>query len=196
MYIKLHVSSEALKAGMISRETIRKSVNHLVQAEARGMKPNPPPQQFEEIINLRKGLRTSETAFWGFNLSRMRARHDMFGYIKRYGPPQLFVTVSPDSAGTYSIAFTAGELSRRTIEEGNTHLLPNQADRKRIASEYPMQSALYFERVMTVIIEVLLGWDQKMHEPTKGGGIFGIVGAYGAAAKTQQSGDLHGHFGV
>ncbi|ETI29980.1 hypothetical protein F443_22901 [Phytophthora nicotianae P1569] len=159
---------------MISRETIRKSVeyhNHLVQAEARGMKPN---QQLEEIVNLRKGLRTSETAFWGSNLSRMRARHDMFGYIKRYGPPQLFFTVSPDSVGTYSIAVIAGELSRRTIEEGNTHLLPNQADRKRIASEYRMQSALYFERVMTVVIEVLLGWDQKMHEPKKGGGIFGI----------------------
>ncbi|KAF1784478.1 hypothetical protein JG687_00012339 [Phytophthora cactorum] len=57
MYIKLHVSPEALKAGTISRETIRKSVEYhgyLVHAEAHGRKPDPPPKQLQQIINLRK----------------------------------------------------------------------------------------------------------------------------------------------
>ncbi|GMF58555.1 unnamed protein product [Phytophthora fragariaefolia] len=49
---------------------------------------------------------------------------------------------------------------------------------------------------MHTVIGVLLGWNQSVGAPKRGGGIFGVVRAFGAAAETQRAGDLHTHFAV
>ncbi|KAG6958405.1 hypothetical protein JG688_00010531, partial [Phytophthora aleatoria] len=46
LYIRLKVSTAALVAGNISRETIRQAVkyyNHLTESQAHGVQPTPPP---------------------------------------------------------------------------------------------------------------------------------------------------------
>lgn len=135
-------------------------------------------------------------AFYGSNLGRMRARHDLFGLLKRFGSLQIFFTISPDSAGTYNIAIKAGHLSKQAIDNANLMLAPNRAERKALAATYPVECARYFFRVMDTVIEVLLGWDRKTNSPKRGGGIFGVVRGFGAAAETQLAGDLHAHFAV
>ncbi|KAF1790974.1 hypothetical protein GQ600_26630 [Phytophthora cactorum] len=129
--IKLHVSPEALKAGTISRETIRKSVEYhgyLVHAEAHGRKPDPPPKQLQQIINLRKGLRTSESVLVFAITSAEYAQ----GMICSPTSSLLvhcncFYYSVAGLAGIYSIAVTSGEVSQSTINEANAHLLPNRA---------------------------------------------------------------------
>jgi len=199
LFVKMHVSATALKASEISRSTLKEAMkyfNLLSECRARGMHASRPPPDVEKVIQLRRGLRAPESACYGSNLSRMRARHDLFGMLKRFGPVQLFFTVSPDSAGTYSVAVKSGIVAEQTVRDGNLQLLPNRADRRAIASKHPVECARYFMRVMDTVINVFLGWDQKRGRPRRGGGIFGVVRAYGGAAETQVAGDLHAHFVV
>ncbi|OWZ01278.1 hypothetical protein PHMEG_00027371 [Phytophthora megakarya] len=126
----------------------------------------------------------------------MRARHDLFGLLKRFGPLHVFFTVFPDSSGTYNIAVKCGRISKQAIDDANTWLMPNRAKRKAVAAAHPVECTKYFLRVVDTIIEDVLGWNQNVHAPKRGGGIFGIVRAFGAAAETQVAGDLHAHLAV
>jgi len=191
------VAPTALKAAEITKSTLKQAMeyfNHMTESRARGIRPGRPPADVEKVIKIRRGLRTPESAFYGSNLSRMRARHDLFGMLKRFGPAQLFFTVSPDSAGTYSIAIKSGSMSEQTVREANLRLLPNRAERRSIAAQHSVECARYFIRVMNTVIDRFLGWDQKLGRPRRGGGVFGVVRAFGGAAETQIAGDLHAHF--
>lgn len=118
LHVKLHVSTQALLAGSISRETILQSIdyfNHLIQATQRELRPNRFPSELRDMIDIRKGLESSESAFYGSSLSRTRARHDIFGYLQRFGIFQKN-SVSPDSAGNYIIAERSGVLQKETID--------------------------------------------------------------------------------
>lgn len=199
LFLKMNVSAHALDAGRISQETVNiliKYYNDMIDAKTHGMRSPQPPRELQAIKDVRNGLRAPESAFYGSNLSRMRARHDLFGLLKRFGPMQLFFTVSPDSAGTYNIAIKAGAVAKDSIDHINRVLLPNRAERKAIAAKHPYQCARYFQRVMDTVIDVLLGWDQKTCRPKREGGVFGVVRGFGAAAETQVAGDLHAHFAV
>lgn len=199
LFVKLHVSTAALKAASISNATLRTAIdyyNYLEQMKARGLKPCRPPIDVQRVIELRRGLFVPESAYYGSNLSRMRARNDLFGILKRLGPMQLFFTVSPDSAGTYSIAIKSGSVPGSILDEANGLLRPTRAERRAIGAKHPMVCAQYFVHVMETVIFSFLGWDQKRHQPRRGGGIFGVVRAFVAAAETQVAGDLHAHFVV
>lgn len=126
----------------------------------------------------------------------MRARHDLFGMLKRFRPLQFFFTVSPDSAGTYNIAIKVGRVTKGVLEEATVCLVPNRAERKSIAIRHPVECARFFLRVMNTIVEILLGWDQTARVPNCGGGNFGVVRAYGAATETQLAGDLYADIAV
>jgi hypothetical protein len=199
LFLKMHVSTQALRAGMISGADLEAAINYCASASAaraKGRCPGTPPPGVEHVIDVRRGLRMPESAYYGSNHSRMRARHDLFGMLKRFGPMQLFFTVSPDSAGTYCIGIKAGEVSAAAVHHANLVLLPNRAERRAIAARNPAECARYFIHVMDTVIGDLLGWDQKASHPKKRGGVFGIVRAFGAAAETQVAGDLHAHFAI
>ncbi|KAF1787141.1 hypothetical protein GQ600_16951 [Phytophthora cactorum] len=73
--------------------------------------PSPPPLDVRHVIDLRKGLYVPETAFYGSNASQMRVLHALFGMLKCFGSMQVFITVSPASEGTYSIAIKLGRVT-------------------------------------------------------------------------------------
>ncbi|OWZ04148.1 hypothetical protein PHMEG_00023998, partial [Phytophthora megakarya] len=199
LYVRMDVKRQALKAAEVKRSTVLEAIKyfrHMADCKAKGIKPQPPTPSVHEVVELRKGLRVPESAFYGSNIGRMRARHDLFGMLKRFGPMQIFFTISPDSAGTYAISIKSGEIPKAVVDEANTLLAPNRAERKRIAASYPVECARYFLRVVNTVIEVLFGWDRKRNRPKRGGGIFGVVRAFGASAETQLAGDLHAHFAV
>ncbi|KAG7392741.1 hypothetical protein PHYPSEUDO_014228 [Phytophthora pseudosyringae] len=191
LYIRLDVKRQALKAAEVKRSTVVEAIKYfkyLSECRSKGTKSLAPIAEGQHIIDLRKGLRVPESVFYGSNFGRMRARHDLFGMLKRFGPLQIFFTISLDTAGTYNIAVKAGGGSRKSIDEANMMLMPKRADRKRIAAAYPVDCARYFMRAMDTVNEVLLGWDQKLNAPKRGGGIFGVVRAFGASAETQVAG--------
>lgn len=196
LFVKMHASAHAVQAGNISQATLKRAIqyyNEMTLARARGQQPNPPPPDVDRVIDLRKGFRSPEAAFFGSNASRMHARHDLFGYLKRLGPAQIFFTVSPDSAGTYSIAISAGEIESNVVAHAN-QLLPTRAERKKIAADHPVECARYFMCVMNTVVNDILGWDQFRGKSKRGGGVFGVVKAFGAASETQVAGNLHAHF--
>jgi hypothetical protein len=94
LFVKMNVSRTALEAAEVSRSTVRDAIEyfrHLAACRVKGVKPRSPDAAVQRVIDLRKGLRVPESAFFGSNKSRMRARHDLFGILKRFGPLQIFL---------------------------------------------------------------------------------------------------------
>lgn len=85
LYVKLHVSNDAILSGNVSRETVINAIDyqpHSNELIVHGIHPSPVPAEIQQVIKLRKGLSTSERTYYGSNLSRMRARYDLFGYLQ------------------------------------------------------------------------------------------------------------------
>lgn len=76
LFVKLHASNQALQAGQVTQQTIEAAIEylrHMNIMRSKGMKPDPPPEEVSSAIDIWRGLRTPETAFYGSNLSRLRA---------------------------------------------------------------------------------------------------------------------------
>ena len=197
LYYQLRVNREALTAGQVNDAVIRQCLEYqdkLAAARKLGVKDPEPPGDVRRVLNLRKGIVSGEAAFYGSSAERSNARHKLFGFVRRLGMFQLFLTLSPDSAGTYVIGINSGNIDPNIVTESNHAILPTRPERKAFASKNPVQSAKYFMRVMNTFITKVLGWDIDACAPLRVGGVFGKVRAFFGATETQIGGDLHAHF--
>ena len=131
------------------------------------------------------------SAMIGTDESRGAARHIGFGYQLRICIANLFITFSPDSAGTYFICIYAHKISvDNIIQQIN---LPTRNERKQVAGRNAVLQAVYAKRILDIFIEEFLGWDLKRAEPRKGGGAFGVLDWFNGAAEVQKCQDIHFH---
>ena len=65
--------------------------------------------------------------------------------------------------------------------------------RKETRLDFPGACSLYFEGVMQIVLEVLLGWDSKEQRGTEDG-IMGELDAWGMAVEEQARKTLHSHW--
>ncbi|KAI8839235.1 hypothetical protein BC829DRAFT_447263 [Chytridium lagenaria] len=196
LYYSLKISKEALLAGEVTSQSVQRYLVHarnVAVAQLQGRRPPSATAEIKKLMGLRKGIATGEQAFWGSNASRSWARHICFGYTYRFGVFQLFVTLSPDTAGIYSVSVMAGEVDKKTIKDCDKMLLPTRSDLKAIAARNPATSARYYDTVMNTFISDILGWDRTHCRPRAKSGLFGIVKAFVVSTETQKGGDLHGH---
>jgi hypothetical protein len=106
------------------------------------------------------------------------------------------LTISPDDLGSLLVYDLAtGE---------RPALIPLADIRAEILSTRPGAAALAFERLQTIVIRFILGWDQKRARPyqwlvpeqqksTDAGGLLGMCRAFAIANETQARGSLHMH---
>ncbi|KAG4050576.1 hypothetical protein PC123_g14171 [Phytophthora cactorum] len=99
LYVKMNVKRQALKVAEYPRNIIREAMqyfHHITVYRSKGIEPRLPSLDVQHVIDIRKGLYVLESAFYCSNFGRMRARHDLYGMLKRFGPLQIFFTVPPD----------------------------------------------------------------------------------------------------
>ncbi|KAF1785181.1 hypothetical protein GQ600_13554 [Phytophthora cactorum] len=72
----MDVKRQALNAAEVKRSTVVEAIQYfqyLSNCCAKGIKPQPPTADIQNVIDLRKGLRVPEAAFYGSNIGRMRS---------------------------------------------------------------------------------------------------------------------------
>jgi len=171
----------------------------------------PVPECVQELIDIKHLIRPGLSATYGSDESRGRARQIAFGFQKRISVANLFITISPDTASTFTILINNGNLTVdykatgelkfffvKASESANvkhvpTTSLPNREQRKKIIGENPYLSAQYALRIFQVYIEKFLGWDTKRRRSTLEGGAFGMLRWFSAAGEAQKGADNHFH---
>jgi hypothetical protein len=76
------------------------------------------------------------------------------------------------------------EIARRGIE------------RTKIQLKYPGACVHFFELVLDIVIEEVIGWDQKKGGLTENGSLFGTPWAFSLAEEEQGHGMLHMHIQI
>lgn len=151
----------------------------------------PAPEEIKAILDLTKKIKPGMSAMIGTDESRGSARHVAFGYQLRLCIANLFITFSPDSAGTYFISIYANKISADDVVHKIN--LPTRNERKEVAGRNPVLQAVYAKRILEIFIEHFLGWDQKRGVPYREGGACGVLEWFTGAAEAQKCQDIHFH---
>ena len=83
--------------------------------------------------------------------------------------------------------------STDNIESQNQCLLDLEA-RKKWRIKFPGACALEYENILQIVVNILIGWNQKAHKGSNG--IFGVPLAYADCCEEQARYTLHSHISV
>ena len=120
-----------------------------------GVRIPAPPDDVQRVLDLRRGIARGESATWGSNAERARARHDILGMVRRLGIVYVFMTLSPDTAGTYTVGVNSGQIDSATVSVINAHLLPNRTERRQIAGRNPHACASIMTASRTYLLKTM-----------------------------------------
>lgn len=117
-----------------------------------------------------------------------------------FGIGSIWLTVSFDDHNSWIMQAYSGF---EPIDDGtDPHSLTDEECRKRCTKRqelrvgFPGLSGLYFEMMLEILCEEVIGWDMKNHKPTDQAGYFGDVIALCLAIEEQARKTLHGHFTI
>lgn len=131
------------------------------------------------------------------NDATRKARRDGQTFAHHFGFPSFFLTVVPDDLNSfYILVYSANANAHKAVDPANMtdqELKKFATLREKIRMEYPGICAFYFEQVLDIVIEQVLGWDQTNGRPTERPGLFGVPIAYIAAMEEQGRKTLHTH---
>lgn len=120
-----------------------------------------------------------------------RDRQNIYAVHNNNGKAQIWFTLSPDDTQCWKIMWYAlGEDAAGDYRS----TAPSGSFRFDLVSKKPVAAALYFKRLLKLVIKYIIGWDVKNGQPYRQGGIFGTAKAWLRVVKEQARLTLHAHF--
>jgi hypothetical protein len=118
----------------------------------------------------------------------LSSRIKMYSTHYRFGTPTWWITISPGSANSYRVwQLGAGDCLDKQPDRP-----PDRVLRFANVSNNPGACAAFFEHILQVFFETMVGWDFVKKRGSVDG-LFGHVRAFTYAVETQGRGDLHAH---
>ncbi len=103
----------------------------------------------------------------------------------------IWCTISPADDLIYNIVWYAlGPDSALPHKEQ----IPSGEFRLKLLAKHPVAAALHFEWVLHVVIERVIGWNQKNSRPYRKGGLFGVPKAWLRVVEEHSKLTPHAHF--
>jgi len=114
-----------------------------------------------------------------------------------FGLPHLFLTYTGDDQNSFMVqVYSDCEIDDKTPVATLTDqdLLKRSKLRNELRISYPGICAYFYECMLKIVIEEVIGWDMKNNEARPGGGLFGIPIAFTSSTEEQGRTTLHSHF--
>ena len=117
-----------------------------------------------------------------------------------FGTPSIFLTVTPDDENSYIVQVLANQtvgIDVETTAMTDAKLILNARERVNLRISFPGICALFFEYVLDIILEEVVGWDlEKGKSREDKPGLFGVAQAFTATVEEQGRRTLHTHIQV
>ena len=133
------------------------------------------------------------------NEAAKRARHEGEALQHHFGLPHYFFTVTPDDENSLLIQV----MSQNSIDDDtpiaemtDAELEKRGVKRNELRINYPGICSFYYELMMDIVLEEVLGWDTELWQPKLEPGLFGHVLAFVASTEEQGRTTLHTHFQI
>lgn len=133
------------------------------------------------------------------NDASKKALSQAYAHQHNFGLPHIFLTITPDDENSFLIEVYIGRADEqaKSVEETSDEELQWQA-KKRTAFrlEFPGLCAFFYQTVVDIVIEEIIGWDLKSNRARTEGGLFGIPQAFTLSTEEQGRRTLHMHIQV
>ncbi|KAI4620087.1 hypothetical protein J4E80_004613 [Alternaria sp. BMP 0032] len=138
---------------------------------------------FEDLV---RAVRAITGNVIGTAQSRRNSRDEIWGMIHKYGRPAFWCTISPPEGHSRLMVKLCG--GKIDLEKENEEIKEYTAKvRAALAANNPVASAQYFDIMVNVVTDVLIG--NGTHK-----GLFGYANGHYGTVETNQHGGLHLHF--
>jgi len=160
-----------------------------------------PPDHFEKAANafqttgkiddpnlrkIMKLLTVSGSKISSHVMSRLNMRHEIQSLFIPDKLPRIFLTINPNDFDHKLVCFYAGAIAEINISPSQ---YPKYWDRRLVATKDPVACALFFQTIITAVLECLLGHNGTSSQV----GVLGKVKEYYGTVETQGRGTLHLH---
>ena len=133
------------------------------------------------------------------NEAAKKARLDGEAHQHHFGLSHIYLTVTNDDENSFLVQAYAGV----EVDDGTpVHLLSDAELRERsklrtkLRIEHPGICAYYYELMLDILLEEVIGWDMEEDAAKNEGGLFGIPLAFTASTEEQGRTTLHTHFQI
>ena len=131
------------------------------------------------------------------NEASKRGRREAEAIQHHFGLPHLFLTAAPDDQNSFLVQMLSGcEIDDDTPVASleDEELFKRFKLRNELRINHPGICAYFYECMLEIVIEEVIGWDLKKNEARPEGGLFGIPLAFTASTEEQGRKTLHTHF--
>ena len=114
-----------------------------------------------------------------------------------FGTGSVWVTVTPDDENSLLMQVLSGEIIDDNSEPKtlSTLELGSRRDaRRQLRLDYPGFTAIHFEMLTAIVVEIAIGWNLRTNRSTGIPGLFGICVALALAKEDQARLTIHTHF--
>ena len=135
------------------------------------------------------------------NESTMRARSDGYAHQFYFGVASYFLTVTPDDENSVILQIYSNIKIDHETEDvaalSDEDLTIRARQRQKLRVSFPGLCALFFEQMLDIVIEDVIGWDiQQQCARQDIVGLFGTPTAFSVAVEEQGRRTLHAHIQV
>ena len=145
--------------------------------------------------NFLKAVETSCRPIGHSNEAADYARKKYMSLWNHFGPPSIFVTISPCDFVSFRMKLyaTSDHHKLPSLDWTNEECIADWTLRSKLRNTFPGAGAIEFQNFLQIFIEDCLGWDVKKRKP-KCDGMFGELLAFGGKVEEQARFTLHIHF--
>lgn len=189
------ITTRAQAYGRVNSEDLQLACTYKMacaKAASVGLPFPPPPVSLNGLaMDFFLDISISSTPMQHSQAAAIKNRQDVYAAHNSNGKSHLWFTISPADDLIFNIVWYAlGPNAAQPYKDQ----LPSGEFRFKLLAKYPVAAALHFERVLQVVIERIVGWDQKKGRPHKEGGLFGVPKAWLRVVEEQSRLTLHAHF--
>ena len=181
--------------GRVTEEDLRLACEYkkeCAKAASAGLRyPSPPVSMNGLAMDSFTDISISSTPMQHSQAAANKNRQDVYAAHNSNGKAHIWFTNSPADDLIYNIVWYA--LGSESANPYKDHI-PSGEFRLKLIAEHPVSAALHFERVLHVVIERVIGWNQMKSAQYKSGGIFGVPKAWLRVVEEQSRLTLHAHF--
>lgn len=128
----------------------------------------------------------------GSDSGRHAYRQEIWGISTICGNPFLFLTINPaDQHDPIAMVLVGEDID---LDDFIPSMGPNATERSRLLAADPYASAEYFNLVIALVLEFLIGVTVTQRHVSSRPGVLGLIRAYFGMVEAQCRSNLHGHF--
>ena len=124
-----------------------------------------------------------------------KAMSEAYAHQHNFGLPHIFLTITPDDENSFLVEVYYGDPNHPIpVDEMSDTELQNTAKRRTaIRLKFPGLCAFFYETIVNIVVEEIIGWDTKSNKAKTEGGLFGVPLAFSLSTEEQSRRTLHMH---